>query len=61
MTMLTTQLVVAEQSYMLTTSVLGLEEQELEELRSQSLKLMQTMQNLKLTVLLSLQIHYRIL
>ncbi len=59
--MLTTQLVVAEQSYMLTTSVLGLEEQELEELRSQSLKLMQTMQNLKLTVLLSLQIHYRIL
>jgi hypothetical protein len=45
------QLVVAEQSYMLTTSVLGPGEQELEELRSQSLKLAQTTRYWKFNVL----------
>jgi hypothetical protein len=47
--MLTTQLVAEEQLYMLTTSVLGPGEQELGELRSQSLKFTQTTRDWRLT------------
>jgi hypothetical protein len=50
-TMLTTHLVATGQLFMLTTSVLGPGEKELEEFRSQSSKLTQTMQNWKLTIL----------